>query len=123
MFDRRQGRIAEAAAEARRAQARHAQTENDLIGQLRRAYESLLTYYRQVEAYRTTILPKTERSLQVVRAAYEGGQVSVLELLDAQRQSNAAHAAYLDVLSRLVQRWAEVEYLVQSQPPAPARVP
>lgn len=120
LFDRRQGHIAEAEAEALRAQARHAQTENDLIGQLRRAYESLLTYYRQVEAYRTNILPKTERSLEVVRAAYEGGQVSVLELLDAQRQSNAAHAAYLEVLSRLVQRWAEVEYLVQSQPPAPA---
>ena len=116
LFDRRQGRIAEAAADARRAQARYAATENDLVGQLRRAYESLLTYYRQVEAYQTNILPKTDRSLELVRTAYEGGEVSILELLDAQRQSNASHAAYLGVLSNLVQRWSEVEYLVQSQP-------
>ena len=122
LFDRRQGRIAETAADANRAQARYAATENDLVGQLRRAYESLLTYYRQVEAYQTNILPKTDRSLELVRTAYEGGEVSILDLLDAQRQSNASHAAYLDVLSKLMQKWLEVEYLVQSQPAQPPSV-
>ena len=43
--------------------------------------------------------------------------MSILELLDTQRQSNTAHAAFLAVLSQLTQRWLEVEYLVQSQSP------
>jgi cobalt-zinc-cadmium efflux system outer membrane protein len=116
LFDRRTGRIQEAVADASRAQARYAATENDLVGQLRRAYESLLTYYRQVEAYQTNILPKTDRSLELVRTAYEGGEVSILDLLDAQRQSNASHAAYLDVLSKLMQKWLDVEHLAQSEP-------
>jgi cobalt-zinc-cadmium efflux system outer membrane protein len=122
LFDRRTGRIEEAVGEASRAQARYDATQNDLIGQLRRAYESLLIYYRQTENYQTNILPKTDRSLELVRTAHEGGDVSILELLDAQRQSNAAHAAYLEVLSKLVQRWSEVEYLVQSHAPEPPSV-
>ena len=94
LLDRRTGRIQEAAADASRAQAHYDATRNDLIGQLRRAYESLLTYYRQVENYQTNILPKTDRSLELVRTAYDGGEVSILYLLDAQRQNNASHAAY-----------------------------
>ena len=123
LFDRRTGRIEEAAAEASRAQARYDATQNDLIGQLRRAYESLLIYYRQAENYQTNILPKTDRSLELVRAAYEGGDVSILELLDAQRQNNASHAAYLEVLSKLMNTWLEVEYLVQSHPPEATSTP
>ncbi|MBI3463890.1 MAG: TolC family protein, partial [Planctomycetes bacterium] len=76
LFDHRQGRIAEAVAESSRARARYEATQNELVGQLRRAYESLLTYNRQVEAYQSTILPKTDRSLELVRTAYEGGEVS-----------------------------------------------
>ncbi|MBI3463614.1 MAG: TolC family protein, partial [Planctomycetes bacterium] len=122
LFDRREGRIQETAADASRAYAQRAATENELLGQLRRAYESLLTYYRQAETYQKTILPKTDRSLELVRTAYEGGEVSILELLDTQRQSNIAHAAYLDVLSKLMQKWLEVEHLVQSQPTKPLSV-
>ena len=116
LFDRRTGRIQEVAAEASRARAQLAVKENDLLGQLRRSYESLLTYYRQADSYHTTILPKTDRSLELVRTAYDEGDASILEVLDAQRHSNIAHAAYLEVLAMLTQRWLEVEYLVQSQP-------
>lgn len=120
LFDRRQGRIQEAAAEASRARAQLARSENELLGRLRRTCESMVAYNRQARMYTTTVLPDTERTLNLVRVAYEGGDVSILELLDTQRQTNTAHAAYLELLLKLQLNWLEVEYLAAwSQSTAP----
>jgi len=89
VFDRREGPIAEAAAEAERSRL----LLDDRALQLAQALEAAWQRYRialdQVAAYESGILREAEAALRVAEAAYRFGERGILDFLDAQRTFRA----------------------------------
>jgi cobalt-zinc-cadmium efflux system outer membrane protein len=112
IFDRNQGRIREAQANASRAAAERESTRTSLVGRLRATHSNYTLSREQAARYRDEILPKSAKSVEMTRKGYQVGEISLLVLLDAQRTANEAELAYLQVLLDTVQAAAEVEYLV-----------
>jgi cobalt-zinc-cadmium efflux system outer membrane protein len=85
VFDRREGPIAEARAEAERVGLLLADTELRLTQTLDAAWQRYRIALGQVSAYESGILREAEAALRVAEAAYRFGERGILDFLDAQR--------------------------------------
>jgi cobalt-zinc-cadmium efflux system outer membrane protein len=85
VFDRREGPIAEAVAEAERARLLLADRELRLNQALESAWQRYQIALGQVAAYESGILREAEAALRVAEAAYRFGERGILDFLDAQR--------------------------------------
>lgn len=108
VFDRQQAGRQRAAAEAARARAEyrlaHARAEGELRG-LHRQAEALRTAASEYRAHVATASPEL---LRIAEAAYQGGESSLLELLDAYRGALESETAALELAKRA--RDAHIEY-------------
>jgi outer membrane protein TolC len=77
--------VAQAEASLRATDAMRRQTSNDLNAQLVMDLSTIRDADRQLDLFEHTILPRARQVVTVGRAAYEAGQSSLLDLLDAQR--------------------------------------
>ncbi len=69
-----------------RAHTRHrAAARNAMELEIREAVVRLETLDRQIDLLETVLIPQTEEALRATEAAYETGQLGVLELLDSER--------------------------------------
>jgi len=96
------------------ALASRRETANQLTAALERAHFRYRDARRKVDLYQTALLPKGRQSLGAIRIAYEGGNSSFLDLVDAERlvlefELSLARAEF-DVLIQA----AEIEKLVAS---------
>jgi cobalt-zinc-cadmium efflux system outer membrane protein len=112
LFDRSQGRQREARAQADIARNDLSATELRLTRNLAVLDERLRAAGRQVESYRTRILPKAEGALRLVRTGYEAGKFGLLDILDTQRTATEVRFAYYDKLLELNIAQAEMEALL-----------
>jgi cobalt-zinc-cadmium efflux system outer membrane protein len=112
LFDRSQGRQREARAQADIARNDLSATELRLTRNLAVLDERLRAAGRQVESYRTRILPKAEGALRLVRTGYEAGKFGLLDILDTQRTATEVRLAYYDKLLDLNTAQAELEALL-----------
>ena len=94
-------------------------SENSLASQLQVALYNFRNAERKIDLYQATLVPKARQSLSVSRQAFEAGQASFLELVDAQRTLLEFQLAYERALADREQRLAEIEMLVGTQPPRP----
>jgi cobalt-zinc-cadmium efflux system outer membrane protein len=85
LFDRREGPIAEAAAEAERSRLELADRELQLGQALEVAWQRYRIALGQVAAYESGLLREAEAALRVAEAAYRFGERGILDYLDAQR--------------------------------------
>lgn len=85
VFDRREGPIAEAIADAERARADLAERELTLSQSLEAAWLRWRIAGDQVAAYESGLLREAEAALRVAEAAYRFGERGILDYLDAQR--------------------------------------
>lgn len=67
---------------------------------------------REVELYKTTILPQTEQSLTVSEAGYRADRIGFLDLLDAERTHLDAQLEYYKAVSEYGSRLAMLERVV-----------
>jgi outer membrane protein, heavy metal efflux system len=108
VFDRQQAGQQRAAAEAARARAEyrlaHARAEGELRG-LHRQAEALRTAASEYRAQAATTTPEL---LRIAEAAYQGGESSLLELLDVYRGTLESEIAALELSKRA--RDARIEY-------------
>jgi len=108
VFDRQQAGRQRAAAEAARARAEyrlaHARAEGELRG-LHRQAEALRSAANE---YRAQTAATTPELLLIAEAAYQGGESSLLELLDAYRGTLESETAALELSKRA--RDARIEY-------------
>lgn len=102
IFNRNQGGVREARANVSSATANLRNTEvtlsnlaADAIGRLDGATELVVEYEKE-------ILPAARQTVQLAQAAYQGGQFSLLQLLQAQRDLVDANLGYIDAQA---QRW------------------
>ncbi len=107
IFDRRQGPIAEATADAERSRLELADRELQLGQALEVAWQRYQIALGQVAAYESGLLREAEAALRVAEAAYRFGERGILDYLDAQRTfrtiRNELNATRYDLRATLVE--------------------
>ena len=96
LVNKRQGPIAEAAANISQATASASVLELQLASQLERAYGEYQVANQQVRAYEDGSLKEAEAALTAAEAAYRLGERGILEVLDAQRVLRSIRNDYLN---------------------------
>ncbi len=111
LFNRNQGKLREARAEAAAAEARSRLTENELNLRLRESYAQLTSALATSRALQTEILPRAESILKAAEARYSAGDTSLTELLPVRRDWAALQLSHLESLRAVMQAWGEVSSL------------
>jgi outer membrane protein, heavy metal efflux system len=85
LWNRREGPIAEAAAQLRQIQALAQSREVEILAGLESAYGRYQTASQQLAAFEQGLLREAEEALRAAQTAYQLGERGILEVLDAQR--------------------------------------
>lgn len=101
VFNRNQGNIRSARAEWVAACNDAKRIELLLHDRLATAYRRFANARQQVQRYKTRMVPRARRSLDLVSAGYEQGQVEFLTVLTAQQTYLGVSLSYLDSLREL----------------------
>lgn len=117
-----QGRIAEAAAAADQASARIEALKLGIGNEVASAYAEAERLREVIAQYQRSMLPVSERNVRLAQQGYGQGLVSIVEVVQAQRQQGELNVAYLNTLDQYLQAWsrlrtasgAYLEYLEQS---------
>ena len=96
IFNRNQGNIRAAEAEWVAACREVERIELDLQDRLAVVLRRYANARQQAERYSQQIIPKAQRSLELVTSGYEAGQVDYLTLLTAQQTYVQVTLAYID---------------------------
>jgi cobalt-zinc-cadmium efflux system outer membrane protein len=119
LWQRNQGDRARARADAAVARAERGALDRTLAVQIARAADAVTAAAERVRAYGAEIIPAFENNLELLRRAFELGELDLLELmvarsrfLDVQRDALSAYADYHDAVSRIeellgVELWPE----------------
>ncbi|MHC4879542.1 MAG: TolC family protein [Planctomycetota bacterium] len=125
VWNRNEGNIQTAEAEVQAAIRQVSRVENDLVNRLSAAFSDYASARERSERYQTAILPRAQRTFELSRKAYQGGQFEYLRVLQAQR---AVAEANLELIRSLGQMWdsasviaglmLEDEWPLAPEPPA-----
>ena len=106
LFNRNQGAIAAATANEESARdqlaALRLRIENRLAGE----YAQVTRLLTALDAYTQDTLPLSRRNAELARNAYRQGQVSIVEVIQAERQENELNTAYADALGQYLRALA-----------------
>lgn len=111
IFDRNQGGIKEAEADAARAHEERRSAEVELHAGLHAAYETLLHSHDAAMALRDEIMPRARDTLERTREGYSQGKFGYLDVLDAQRTLFDARQQYQEALTAYHLAVTDVERL------------
>ncbi|CAG0948759.1 Cobalt-zinc-cadmium resistance protein CzcC [Myxococcaceae bacterium] len=112
IFDRNQGRIAEAhhrlskLASERRAE--RVRAESEFVD----AYETLRAALLRASSLRERVLPEADRAVREARDAWERGLFGFLDVLDAERTRLEQRLVYVEALAQAHREAAELERVV-----------
>jgi len=112
LFNRNQGNIAKSQAELIAARREVERVELDLKSRFATSFWQYTNARRQVDAYRTTILPNAKASLELVIAGRREGEFGYLTLLTAQRTYSNDSLEYLANLQEFWARAIELDGLL-----------
>lgn len=115
LFNRNQGKLREARAEAAAAEARSRMTENELHLRLRESYAQLTSALATSRALQTEILPRAEAVLKSAESRYAAGDTSLADVLPVRRDWSAIQLSHLDSLRDVMQAWAQVSGYLKSR--------
>ena len=107
--------VAEAGARIAAARARRRAMENAIRYAVQEAYVRATTAAHRAALLRTSIVPQSEQTLEVSRAAYQTDRVDFLALLDNQRVLLDKELDYYRALSDLEQALADLERAVGAE--------
>lgn len=85
LFNRNQGAVAQASAEADRAAADAEVGRRELIAQVRRGEQDLIASASEADRVVRETLPAAEEALRLARLGYERGKFGYLDVIDAER--------------------------------------
>ncbi len=98
LWDRRQGQIATAMAEGRRAEAELARSRAELTRAIAQEYQNYRIATQQLAVFETGLLKQAEEALRIARTSFLHGEAGLLDLLDAQRVQRATFQDYYAAL-------------------------
>ena len=111
LFNRNQGRLREARAEAAAAEARSRMTQNELATRLRESYLELTTALATSRTWKSEILARADTLLKGAEARYAAGDISLADILPVRRDWAAVQLSYLESLRDVMLAWGEVKSL------------
>lgn len=109
LWNRNQGGIRQAQAEITATERNLQRVEQDLNQRLAEAFRSYADAQVTATNYAADILPRSQRTLDLVRRGYEQGEVGYLDLLAAQQTYSQTNLAYLDALGELWQSYVLID--------------
>ncbi len=112
LWNRNQGGIRQAQAEVTAAVRAADRVELDLARRLATAFRAYADARVTVETYDAEILPRAQRTLELVQQGYQQGEVGYLDSLVAQRTFSQTNLAYLEALSQLWQSHTRIDGLL-----------
>ncbi len=112
LYNRNQGGIAEAHANAVAAERAVERVELSLQQRLAAVYQQYEQARQQASRYDETILKKAQRNLDLNRKSYEAGDSAYLAVLTAQRSYFQARLAWLSALEQLWSATVQIEGLL-----------
>lgn len=116
LFDRRQADEKRSAAEALNARAEYGLTRAHAEGELRGLYRQVERLTAAASDYRARAQADSPELLRIAEAAYQGGESTLLELLDAYRGALDAEITALDLEWKARQARIEYDLLTGSTP-------
>ena len=108
-------RVAEAAAEIEARRASQRAVANSIRLAVQQAYVRARAASQRAALLRTSIVPQSEQTLEVSRAAYQTDRADFLALVDNQRVLLDAQLSYFRALSDLEQALADLERAVGTE--------
>jgi cobalt-zinc-cadmium efflux system outer membrane protein len=99
IFDRNQGEIARAQSAITQAQEQAKFTSDQVLTDVKDAYEGLKTNDQVIQLYRSGYLDEAQQDRDISEYAYKRGAASLLDFLDAERSYRATQLAYRQSLA------------------------
>jgi cobalt-zinc-cadmium efflux system outer membrane protein len=99
IFNRNQGEIARTRFAITQFQEQEKAANNQVMTDVRDAYENFQTSDRIVQLYRSGYLDRAKKDRDISEYAYQRGAVSLLDFLDAERSYRATQLAYRQALA------------------------
>jgi cobalt-zinc-cadmium efflux system outer membrane protein len=99
IFDRNQGEIARAGYAITQAQEQEKAASQQVMTDVRDAYEGLRANDKVIQLYRSGYLDVAKQDRDISEYAYKRGAVSLLDFLDAERSYRATQVAYRQALA------------------------
>ncbi len=99
IFDRNQGEIARAQYAITQAQQQEKATADQVLTDVRDAYESVQTNNQVIELYQSGYLDEAKQDLDISQYAYRRGAASLLDFLDAERSYRSTELGYRQALA------------------------
>lgn len=113
VFDRNQGRIREAEADRRAAEARARTTRDEAIRRVREAHAKLSEAIGHVRLVRDELLPKAAVVSRTAETRYGAGDLSLADILPIRREAAAVRLAYLEGLREVMEAWGELRLFLK----------
>jgi len=99
VFNRNQGEIARTKSVITMSQEQEKAANNQVMTDVRDAYENLQTNDKIVQLYRSGYLDRAQKDRDISEYAYQRGAVSLLDFLDAERSYRATQLGYRQSLA------------------------
>ncbi len=117
LFDRNQGEIQAVLAERLSASSELRSVQLELLAEVSDAWAIYQSARATAGRYQNQLLPKAERTLDLIRQAYQSGKADYLRLLDAQQVVVESRIAYVNTLQQLHAAAALLNELSQTNAP------
>lgn len=114
-FRRQRSLVRATSAEKEHADAALESARLETVFEVRESLLALDAARRQVELYRTTIIPQSEQSLHVAESGYRADRVGFLDLLEAERGLLEARLDHYKAVSDYGSRLAQLERVVGTE--------
>ena len=111
LWNRNQGKIAEAGANLAKTVDERAAAEAHAYADLNEAYQTLTRVAEEVRTLRETVLPGAKRAVDQITDGYAAGRFSQLDVLDAQKTYNETQIQYVRALSDFHKSQARIDAL------------
>ena len=111
LWNRNQGRIAEAEANVAKVADERAAAETRAYADLNEAYQTLARAAEEVRILRESVLPGAKSALGQITEGYSAGRFGQLDVLDAQRSFNETRTQYVKALADYHKAQAQIDAL------------
>ena len=112
LWNRNKGNVAAALSGGRQADANVVALKLQIQNEVATAFSQLQRLSDVTARYRDRLLPLSEKSVALAQQGYNQGQVSIVEVVTAERQHSEVETAYLDALDQYLQAYVALNQAV-----------
>ena len=103
LWNQNQGRVAEAGSKRTQAELRIAALQSSIRNEVETLMAELARLQQILANYQRNMLPTSKKNVAIAQDAYGKGQVSIVEVVQAERQYGELNISYLTVLDQYLQ--------------------